>query len=83
MESKEKMQALSQGSWKMIHTPILPHIRISISNSRPIFLSNPKRGKTHHEWRRRAKEEWKSFPTPLATSNRLSKHPKVFLYHAK
>jgi len=40
------------------------------------------KGENHHEWRRRPKEEWESFPTPLATSKRLSKHPKAFLYCA-
>jgi len=83
MEIKERMQALSQGSWQLLHAPIAPLIRISISNSQLIFLFNPKRGKTHHEWRRRPKEEWESFPTCLATSKKLSKHPKVFLYRAK
>jgi len=83
METKGKIQALSQGSWQLLHAPIAPLIHISISNSKPIFLSNPKRGKTHHEWRRRPNEEWESFPKPLTTSKRLSKHPKVFLYRAK
>jgi len=46
METKEKMQALSQGSWQLLHAPIVPLIRVSISNSQPIFLSNPKNGKT-------------------------------------
>ena len=43
----------------------------------------PQKGENHHEWRRRPREEWERFPTLLATSKRLSKHPKVFLYRAK
>jgi len=39
--------------------------------------------KVETKWRRRPKEKWERFPTLLATSNRLSKHPKVFLYHQK
>jgi len=46
MKTKEKMQALSQGSWQLLYAPIVPPIRISISNSQPIFLSYPKRGKS-------------------------------------
>jgi len=46
METKEKMQVLSQGSWQLIHTPIVPPIHVSISNLLLIFVSNPKRGKT-------------------------------------
>jgi len=46
METREKMQALSQGSWQLLHAPIAPPIHVSISNSQPIFLSNPNRGKT-------------------------------------
>jgi len=42
METKEKMQALSQGSWQLLHAPIVPPIRVSISNSQPIFLSKGK-----------------------------------------
>ena len=78
-ETKEKMQALSQGSWQLLHAPIAPPIRVSIFNSQPIFLSNPKKGENRHEWRRRPKEEWERFPTLLATFKRLSKHSKVFL----
>jgi len=44
METKEKMQALFQGSWQLLHVPIAPLIHVSISNSQPIFLSNPKKG---------------------------------------
>jgi len=45
METKEKMQALSQGSWQPLHARIAPPIRLYISQSQPIFLSNPKKGK--------------------------------------
>jgi len=83
METKEKMQALSQSSWQALHAPIAPPIRVSISNSQPIFLSNPKKGENHHEWRKRPKEECESFPTLLANSKRLSNHSKLFLYRAK
>jgi len=50
IETKEKMQALSQGSWQPLLVPIARLICVSISQSQPIFLSNPKRGKNHHEW---------------------------------
>jgi len=33
METKEKMQALSQGSWQLLYAPIASPIHISISNS--------------------------------------------------
>jgi len=44
MKTKENMQALSQGSWQLLHAPIVPLIRVSISNLQLIFLSNPKKG---------------------------------------
>ena len=44
METKEKRQALSQGSWQLLHAPNALPIRVSIFNSQPIFLSNPKKG---------------------------------------
>jgi len=46
MKTKEKIQALSQDSWQLLHAPIVPLIHVSISNSQHIFLSHPKRGKT-------------------------------------
>jgi len=52
-------------TWQPLHASIAPPIRVSISQSQSIFLSNPKRGKNHHEWRRIPNEEWESFPTPL------------------
>jgi len=48
-ETKEKIQAFSQGSWQPLHAPIVPLIRVFISKLQPIFLSNPKRGKNNHE----------------------------------
>ena len=83
METKEKMQALSQGSWQYYMLQLcLPFVSPSPIRN-PSSSPTPKRGKTHHEWRRRPNEEWESFPTPLATSKRLSKHPKVFLCGVK
>jgi len=32
METKEKMQALSQGSWQLLHALIVPPFRINTSN---------------------------------------------------
>jgi len=46
METKEKMQALSQGSWQLLHAPIVPTIRVFISKLQPIFFSILKRVKT-------------------------------------
>jgi len=83
METKEKMHALSQGSRQPFHAPIASPICASISQLQPIFVSNLKRGEKHHEWRRKLEEECESFPTPLITSKRVFKHPKVFLYRAK
>jgi len=33
METKENIQALFQGSWQLLHAPIVAPIRVSISNS--------------------------------------------------
>jgi len=45
METKEKMQALSQGSWQPLHAPIAPPICVSIPNHNPSSSPTPKGGK--------------------------------------
>jgi len=63
----------------MLQLHFLPRLHLQFATHLPLLSQ---KGENHHEWRRKPKE-WKSFPTPLATSKRLFKHPKVFLYRAK
>jgi len=80
METKEKMQALFQGSWQPLHVQMgLPFASPS-PNRNPFSSLTPKGGKTTMK---RPNEEWESFQRPLATSKRLSNHLKLFFYRAK
>jgi len=60
-------------------------LHLSFVSTSPICnpSSSPSLKGEKPSWMEEKTVEWESFPTPLATSKRLFKHPKMFLYHAK